>query len=186
MRRFSVFAVWLVMVPALTFAHVSVSPDVSKPDGDDVRTPNGLDRAPRHQTGVPTGEAAAIEKWLAEYDAAFNAKDLEKLGTFYHPDVTIYEGGGIDNGWPKYRDGHLGPELKAFENLQFGHTNRQIQVMADGKTAYALSTYALKAKMGERVIDSGGLETLILVKAENGAWKIRHSHTSSRPRRQAQ
>ncbi|MBA2258846.1 MAG: DUF1775 domain-containing protein [Acidobacteria bacterium] len=139
-----------------------------------------------HQMLPPSGEAAVIEKWLAEYDAAFNAKDLDKLGTFYHPDVTIYEGGGIDNGWAKYRDGHLGPELKAFENLQFGHSNRQIHVLGDGKTAYAVSTYSLKAKMGERTIDSGGLETLILVKGADGVWKIRHSHTSSRPRRPAQ
>ena len=134
----------------------------------------------------PTAEVAAIEKWLAEYDAAFNAKDLQKLGTFYHPDVTIYEGGGIDNGWASYRDGHLSPELKAFENLQFAHTNRQIQVLGDGKSAYAVSQYSLKAKMGEREIDSGGLETLVLVKGADGAWKIRHSHTSSRPRRPPQ
>lgn len=111
-----------------------------------------------------TGEAAAIEKWLNEYDTAFNAKDLDKLGTYYHPDVTIYEGGGIDNGWAKYRDGHLGPELKAFENLQFAHANRQITVLPDGKAAYVVSSYTLKAKMGERAVDSGGLETLVLVK----------------------
>lgn len=138
-----------------------------------------------HQTPA-TGEVAAIEKWLAEYDAAFNAKDLDKLGSFYHPDVTIYEGGGIDNGWAKYRDGHLGPELKAFENLQFAHTGRQIHLLGDGKTAYSVSQYTLKAKMAERVIDSGGLETLVLVKGADGAWKIRHSHTSSRPRRPPQ
>jgi uncharacterized protein (TIGR02246 family) len=133
-----------------------------------------------------SGDAAAIEKWLGEYDAAFNAKDLEKLASFYHPDVTIYEGGGIDNGWAKYRDGHLGPELKAFEDLQFAHTGRQINVLGDGRTAYVVSQYSLKAKMADRVVDSGGLETLVLVKAADGAWKIRHSHTSSRPRRPAQ
>ena len=135
---------------------------------------------------VATVESAIIEKWLGEYDTAFNAKDLEKLGTFYHPEVTIYEGGGIDNGWASYRDGHLGPELKAFENLEFGHSNRQIRVLGDGKTAYAVLTYSLKAKMGERNIDSGGLETLVLVKGDDGRWKILHSHTSSRPRRPAQ
>ena len=139
-----------------------------------------------HQSARATGEAAVIEKWLAEYDAAFNVKDLEKLGSFYLPDATIYEGGGIDNGWAAYRDGHLGPELKAFENLQFAHTNRQIHVLDDGRSAYAVSQYTLKAKMGERNIDSGGLETLVLVKGADGAWKIRHSHTSSRPRRPPQ
>ena len=150
-------------------------------------TPQAGAHAPAgHQMAPATGEAAVIEKWLAGYDAAFNAKDLDKLGTFYHPEVTIYEGGGIDQGWASYRDGHLGPELKAFENLQFGHSDRQIRILADGRTAYAVSKYSLKAKMGERAIDSGGLETLILSKGDDGRWTIRHSHTSSRPRRPAQ
>lgn len=128
-------------------------------------------------------EAARIEQWLNAYDAAFNAKDLEKLATFYHPDVTIYEGGGIDNGWADYRDTHLGPELKAFENLQFGHTDRKIHILGDGNTAYVTSLYFIKAKMGERMLDSGGLETLVLIKGADGAWKIRHTHTSARARR---
>jgi uncharacterized protein YcnI len=128
-------------------------------------------------------DAAAIEAWLKGYDAAFNAKDLDKLATFYHPDVTIYEGGGINNGWADYRDRHLGPELKAFENLQFGHSNTKVTVLPGGQSAYATSEYSIKAKMGERDIDSRGLETLVLIKAADGSWKIRHSHTSSRPAR---
>ena len=130
--------------------------------------------------------APAVEAWLKGYDAAFNAKDLEKLAAYYHPDVTIYEGGGINNGWIDYRDRHLGPELKAFENLQFGHSNTKVTILPGGQSAYATSEYAIKAKMGERQLDSSGLETLVLVKGPDGAWKIRHSHTSSRPARRPQ
>ena len=133
--------------------------------------------------GAQSGDAIAIETWLKGYDAAFNAKDLDKLATFYHPDVTIYEGGGINNGWIDYRDRHLGPELKAFESLQFGHGNTKVTVLPGGQSAYATSEYAIKAKMGERQLDSGGLETLVLVKGADGSWQIRHSHTSSRPAR---
>ena len=128
-------------------------------------------------------DAASVEAWLKGYDAAFNAKDLDKLATFYHPDVTIYEGGGINNGWADYRDRHLGPELKAFENLQFGHSNTKVTILPGGQSAYATSEYSIKAKMGERDIDSRGLETLVLIKGPDGSWKIRHSHTSSRPSR---
>jgi len=128
-------------------------------------------------------DASAIEVWLKGYDAAFNMKDLEKLAAFYHSDVTIYEGGGINNGWIDYRDRHLGPELKSFENLQFGHSNTKVTVLPGGQAAYATSEYSIKAKMGERQLDSTGLETLVLVKDATGNWKIRHSHTSSRPRR---
>lgn len=131
------------------------------------------------------GEAGRIAAWLDGYDAAFLAKDLEALGTYYHPDVTIYEGGGINNGWADYRDHHLGPELEAFADLEFGHTERKVHVLGDGRTAYVTSLYFIKAKMGERVLNSGGLETLVLVRDAAGAWKIRHSHTSARPRRPA-
>lgn len=129
-------------------------------------------------------DAAAGEAWLKGYDAAFITKDLAKLATFYHPDVTIYEGAGINNGWADYRDRHLGPELKAFENLEFAHTDIKVTLMPGGESAYATSRYTIKAKMGERLLDSEGLETLMLVKTSDG-WKIRHSHTSSRARRPA-
>ena len=133
--------------------------------------------------GAQPNDAAAVEAWLKSYDAAFNAKDLDKLATFYHPDVTIYEGGGINSGWIDYRDRHLGPELKSFENLQFAHSNTKVLMLPGGQSAYATSEYAIKAKMGDRQLDSGGLETLVLVKSSDGTWKIRHSHTSSRARR---
>lgn len=130
-------------------------------------------------------DAASVEAWLKGYDAAFMAKDLDRLATFYHPDVTIYEGGGINNGWADYRDRHLGPELKAFSNMQFGHTDTKVTVLPGGQSAYATSRYTLKAKMAEREIDAEGLETLLLIRTPEG-WKIRHSHTSSRPRRPTQ
>lgn len=134
-------------------------------------------------TQAAGAEQAAIEAWLKGYDTAFNAKDLDKLAAFYHPDVTIYEGAGINNGWADYLDHHLGPELKAFQNLQFAHSDTKVTVHAGGQSAYATSRYTLKAKMGERDIDSEGLATYVLLKGTNGAWTIRHSHTSSRPAR---
>jgi ketosteroid isomerase-like protein len=130
------------------------------------------------QTG---SDAAAIEAWLKGYDAAF----LNKIAAFYHPDVTIYEGAGVNNGWVDYRDRHLGPELKAFENLEFAHSGTKVSVLPGGESAYAISRYTIKAKMGDRMLDNEGLETLLLVKTPEG-WKIRHSHTSGRARRPAQ
>lgn len=130
-------------------------------------------------------ESAAVTRWLGTYDAAFNAKDLEKLATFYHPDVTIYEGAGINNGWADYRDRHLGPELKAFQNLQFAHSDIKATVLAGAQSAYATARYTLKAKMGARDVHSEGLATYVLLKGSDGTWQIRHSHTSGRPRRPA-
>lgn len=131
-------------------------------------------------------EAAAdggIQAWLQSYDAAFNAKDLDRLASFYHPDVTIYEGGSINLGWADYRDHHLGPELKEMEDLQFSRHNVTPHLLGrDGQTAYITAEYRIKARIEERQIDAGGLETLVLVKDPSGAWKIRHCHFSSRKR----
>jgi uncharacterized protein YcnI len=129
-----------------------------------------------------SGDEQKIAEWLNGYDAAFNAKNLDQLANFYHPEVTIYEGGGINNGWADYRDHHLGPELKALENLQFGRRNTKVRLLGDGRSAYAVSEYFIKGKTKDRDIDGGGLETLVLIRMPDGAWKIRHSHTSSRRR----
>jgi len=130
-------------------------------------------------------DPASVESWLKGYDAAFMARDLAKLAVFYHPDVTIYEGGGVNNGWADYRDNHLGPELKAFQDLQFAHSATKVTMLPGGESAYATSRYTIKAKMGDRLLDSEGLETLLLLKTPDG-WQIRHSHTSSRPARRPQ
>lgn len=121
-----------------------------------------------------------IVDFFHAYDAAFVAKDTERLATMYVPETTVFEGGGINDGWKNYRDTHLGPELKAYENLEFAHTNVVPHLLgADG--AYVTADYALKAKTGDRVSDGGGLATYALSK-DAGGWKIRHTHTSAKRR----
>ena len=126
------------------------------------------------------GADAEIVQFFKAYDTAFNAKDLTKLATMYHPDVTIFEGSGINRGWVDYRDNHLGPELKSFQNLQWSHSNMVIHRLSDS-AAYVTADYAIKYQAGERSVDSGGIATHVLVK-EGGQWKIRHSHTAARRR----
>lgn len=127
------------------------------------------------------GDEASVKAWLQSFDRAFVARDLDKLASFYHPDVTIFEGGGVNNGWADYRDHHIGPELKGMEQLQFEHRTVAVHLL-NATTAYVTSEYALKARVKDRDVDSGGLETLVLIKGTDGAWKIRHSHTSARRR----
>lgn len=121
-----------------------------------------------------------VVAFFKAYDAAFVAKDIEKLATMYHADVTIFEGSGINRGWADYRDNHLGPELKAFQNLQWAHSNIVVHMLGDS-AAYVTADYAIKYQSGDRAVDSGGIATHVLVK-EKGAWKIRHSHTAARRR----
>lgn len=122
-----------------------------------------------------------IPEWLKSYDAAFNGRDIERLAAFYHPDVTIFEGGSTNDGWADYRDNHLGPELKEMDAVDFSHSNVKAHLVgSDGRAAYVTAEYRLKARIEGKDVDALGLETLVLVKDGAGAWKIRHSHTSSR------
>jgi ketosteroid isomerase-like protein len=121
----------------------------------------------------------SLKRFIEAYDAAFNSKSLDRLALFYHPDVTIFEGGYVNTGWADYRDNHLGPELKEMEDLQFSHVAVLPHALSDA-LAYVTAEYRLKTKMEGKLVDAEGLETLVLVKGGDGAWKIRHSHTSSR------
>ena len=124
-----------------------------------------------------------IKQWLTSYEAAFSSKDLTRLAAFYHPDVTIYEGGSVNTGWADYRDHHLGPELEEMQSPTFSRSNVSVHMLdKEGRAAYVTSEYRLKTRLKDRDIDATGLETLIVVKGADGAWKIRHSHTSSRRR----
>jgi len=87
----------------------------------------------------------------------------------------------VNTGWVDYRDNHLGPELNEMQGLQFAHTGVLPQTLSDG-SAYVTSEYRLKTVMNGKPIEAEGLETLILAKDASGAWRIRHSHTSSRRR----
>jgi len=128
-------------------------------------------------------EGVDIQRFVTAYDEAFNAKSMDRLAVFYHPDVTIFEGGSVNHGWADYRDHHLGPEMAEFLAVTFAHSNVVVHLLgADKRTAYVTSEYSLKVHMKERDENAGGLETLILLKGDDGAWRIRHSHTSSRRR----
>ena len=127
--------------------------------------------------------ALDAQKWLHDYDAAFAAGDLSRLGSFYHPEATVYEGGSVNRGWADYRDNHLGPELAEMAGARLTHTDVQLHALGtDGAAAYLTSEYRLQARMKDRDVDVGGLETLVLVRSADGRYVIRHSHTSSKRR----
>lgn len=129
----------------------------------------------------PAQAEQGVRAFVEAYDRAFNAKDLTRLADFYHPDVTIFEGGHVNTGWIDYRDNHLGPELKEMADLRFAHVDAVSNVLSEA-VAYVTAEYRLKATVEGRIVESEGLETLVLLKGPDGGWRIRHSHTSSRRR----
>lgn len=127
-----------------------------------------------------TADEQGIADFFSAYDAAFVAKDLAKLETMYTADTTVFEGGGVNNGWDDYRDHHLGPELKSFMDLRFAHSD-VVPHLVGADAAFVTAEYTLHAKVGDRLSDGGGLATYQLVR-QSGAWKIKHTHTSAKRR----
>jgi hypothetical protein len=54
-------------------------------------------------------------------------------------------------------------------------------VLCGVAAAYVTADYSIKYETSERVTESGGISTIVLVK-DGGVWKIRHHHTASRRR----
>ena len=125
-----------------------------------------------------TDESKAVLDVLMLEAKSFETGDMDTLNKIWSHDesVLIFESGGMDKGWKKYRDHHLAPELKAFKNTKF--TISEAQVKVDGKTAWSTYRYALNADYKERKIESKGLGTMVFEKTD-GKWLIVHSHTSA-------
>lgn len=139
-------------------------------------------------TPAPTPARAPMnadaQKAVATIEALFRAaerNDMAALDTLYAGDsLTVVEGAGINRGWRDYRDNHLAPEMKEFQN--FKYRPFEIEVRVSGNIAWAMYRYALSADMGERKVDVIGRGTAILERRGSG-WVIRHTQTASRARR---
>ena len=117
--------------------------------------------------------------------AAAERGDLAALDTLYAGDsLTVVEGAGINRGWADYRDRHLGPELRAMR--EFRYRPLEIEAHVAGAWAWATFRYALQGQLNGRALDQVGRGTAILERrgsGERARWVVRHTQTSSRPRR---
>lgn len=133
-------------------------------------------------SAAQTAEEKAVRDVLTREAAAVEKGDLSALDKIWanSEDVTVFESGHANYGWTDYRNNHLAPELKEFQNTKYSFSDLKIKV--DGKTAWATFKYALEASVSGRNIQSGGLATAVLEKRD-GRWQIIHWHSSA-PRRQ--
>lgn len=137
-----------------------------------------------HASPVDTvlrGDQVDVARTLRAVFAATERKDLAALDTLYAGDsLTYVEGAGINRGWADYRDNHLGPELKEIQS--FRYRPFEITVRTSGNLAWATFRYALAGDLPQQKLNHIGRGTAILERRVN-RWVIRHTQTSSRPRR---
>ncbi len=139
--------------------------------------------AQAHAHAGHTAQPAAVQaiEAIRALFAAAERGDLAALDSMYAGDsLLVIEGAGINRGWADYRDNHLAPELKEFQN--FRYRPFEIEARVSGDLAWATFRYALTADLADRKVDVVGRGTAILERRGN-RWVVRLSQTASRARR---
>ena len=116
-----------------------------------------------------------VEEALQEYNNAFRAKDVAAIRNLLAEDVLLYEHSVKNDGIEDVYGHHLKPEIEAFEGLQLDFSDVRITQADD--MALVTRDYKVKGKLGERMIDAKGNETMVW-RQINGNWKIIHIHYS--------
>ncbi len=114
---------------------------------------------------------------VGAFHDALAAGDSSRALALLHPQVLIYESGGVEASRDEYRSHHLGADM-AFA----GATTRQVTKQSTGKTgdlAWVLSESSTAGTFRDRDVNSRGTETMLLQRTPAG-WLITHIHWSSR------
>ena len=119
----------------------------------------------------------------AAYFAALEASDLDAAGKLFARKSSVFETGGVEGDWQHYRDHHLGPEVDAIASFSIDQQEPEVTTSADSTLAVITwpIDYTISLK-DDRMIRSRGTVTFVMV-SEEGAYRIRHLHWSSRKKR---
>ncbi len=115
---------------------------------------------------------------ILEYDAALEARSVERLAELVEADLLILEGVHKNVGWPDYRDNHIGPEMKEWKALKIEAPSIH-DVELSGDLAFAVQEAVYTITTADKTTVMRAAETFVL-RRSNGAWKIRHVHFSAK------
>ena len=113
------------------------------------------------------------------FHAALVAGDSTTALGHLDDDVIILESGGVENK-EHYRSGHLAGDMRFAKAVQRKRGEMKVSIIGD--VAWTHSTSVTQGQMGDREINSQGAELMVLAR-EDGIWKIKAIHWSSRRRR---
>ena len=113
----------------------------------------------------------SVDGVVALFIKSVNDKNLEPLNAVFSAKAKIYEQGSVDESWQKYRDGHLGKEIEAMENMKFSIDVKES--LESGQMALVRGDYNIQGDMHGNAINSSGLVTMSMMQ-ESGTWKVVH------------
>ncbi len=121
---------------------------------------------------------AEIQAVVKAYHEAMARKDVDALKNLFHPDLVVFEAGGVDKGRDAYLEHHLGPELKELKSWTYGPM--ETSVLTGDPTSVVLCSFTYEAALDSGKISKGkATESMVLTRTAEG-WRIRHLHWSSR------
>ncbi len=94
---------------------------------------------------------------------------------FLHPQVLVYEAGGVEHGREAYAAGHLDADMEFARNAQRRVVSQRQQLFGE----WALVTGTFETEWAGARLQ--GTETMVLERGAQG-WRIIHVHWSSRRR----
>ena len=114
------------------------------------------------------------------YFEAIARKDLDAAGALFAERSSVFEAGGQEGDWARYRAHHIGAELDAIERFDASLGEPEEEVGGGGAMAFVAwpIEYHIVLRDG-REIDSRGTVTFVFVRSDEG-YLIRHLHWSSR------
>lgn len=122
-------------------------------------------------------EAAEATAVVAAFHAALAAGDGDAALAHLAPEVVILESGGSEKSRDEYASHHLGGDMRFAASSTREMLDQRQETYGD--TAVVLSWSRTTGSVGDRQIDSNGVETMVLRRAGN-TWRIVHIHWSSR------
>ena len=134
---------------------------------------------PRLAAQDATADSAAVAMVVKQFHAALTRGDSSAVLAFLTQDAVVLEGGGIETR-EEYRSGHMGADMAFAGGVD--RKSSALVVMVRDDAAWATSTNTTNGEFRGRTINSRGAELAVLTRQEGG-WKIRAVHWSSRARR---
>ena len=133
---------------------------------------------PQHGSHPTSPQAVA-----AAYLAALEVRDLDAAGALFAAESSIFEGGGEEGSWQRYREHHLGPEIGEIKAFAITRGKPEQVLSGDGSMAFVTVPLDYRIELADgKVVESKGAATFVLVREDN-RYHIRHLHWSSRKKK---
>lgn len=127
------------------------------------------------QEATDSARQAEVRAVVQEFHGALATGDSLAALALLHPDVVVYESGHAET-LAEYRSGHLASDIGFAAATRREVVEESITLWGD--VALYTSEARTTGSWRGREIDSGGAESMVLVRTPEG-WRIRHIHWSA-------